>query len=196
MLLVVLNLFATLILFTHLFGCKPLKKIHWDLLLSKNTWVKSTDFSCPVPSLQWKRWRKELGRHFEKLLISLPISGEPSSLDLQAAVCSSAWPSLGAAVVVWPGLFWVVDQACLLFCWWRQSVWSRMVHTPLYSFLFHRCAAGRSRAREAERKKEKRGREKREISATGQKEKKYINYSKILSVLPFKERIFHKFARS
>lgn len=44
------------------------------------------------------------------------------------------------ALVVWPGLFWVVDQAWPLFCRWRQSVWSCVAHPPAAIHPLHRCA--------------------------------------------------------
>lgn len=65
------------------------------------------------------------------------------------AVLSESLGSLSAAlpnslrscvVVVWPGLFWVVDQAWPLFYRWRQSVWSSVAHPPAAIHPLHRCA--------------------------------------------------------
>lgn len=130
-----------------------------------------------------------LGGHFS---LALFLSSTPrqafSRWDLQ--LYSSAWPSLGAALVVWPGLFWVVDQACLLFCWWRQSVWSRMVHTPSS---IHSSSTGVQQADPEPQKQkdtleeggEKQRDEKKNPPATRLKEKKTnLNYSRILSILP------------
>ncbi|VFV31816.1 Hypothetical predicted protein [Lynx pardinus] len=64
-----------------------------------------------------------------------------------AAACRSPGRPRAAAVVRPGGLFWVVDQACLEFGRWRPLVCSGKVHTPPYSFLFHRCAAACARAR-------------------------------------------------